>query len=141
MRWYSIREDLGIDYYGTCVGYDRSEGRRCRSPTSLFMQDRASISLDIMLEDGIDWEQLTHDHPDEDYIDECLEQLACYILCPQHFRDQKCSLISDWKRRILARERERILQEVRALETTVETITTMIESVSLANQQPILEDV
>lgn len=66
MPWYSVRKDLGLDNIDTCVGYEHSEGRRCRSPTSLFMKDLASMTFEIWSHDGIHWEQLTHDHPDED---------------------------------------------------------------------------
>ena len=141
MRWWSVREDLGIDNINTCVGNARSGGRRCRNPISLSKKDLAWRTLESLSEDGIHWEQLTHDHPDEYDIHECFEQLACFLLCPEHPREQKRSLIKVWKQRTLARERERISQEGRDLESTVETITTMIESFSLAVQQPILERV
>ena len=137
MRWLSVREDLGIDNIDTCVGYARSANRRCRSLTPSNFKNWACTILEGMSENGLQWEQLTDGYPDE-YI---FEELAIFLLCSQHHRDQKRSLIAGWKQRALARERERVLQEVRALETTVETITTMIESASLAVQQPIREPI
>ena len=137
MRWLSVREDLGIDNIDTCVGFAVSKNRRCRSPTPSAQKYWAHASLERISENGIQWQQLSNGHFDEYLFDE----LAQLLLCSRHHRDQKSSIIAGWKQRALARERDRISQEVRALETTVETITTMMERVSLAAQQPIPEPV
>ena len=137
MRWLSVREDLGIDSIDTCVGYALSKNRRCRNPIPFTQKEWACATLKRMSENGIQREQLTDDHPDE----HVLEELAELLLCSLHYWDQKHSLITGWKQRALARERERRLQEVGASETTMETITTMVGSVSLAAQQTILERV
>ena len=135
MRCLSAREDLGIDNIDTCVGYALSKNRRCRNPIPFTQKERACATFKRISENGIQREQLTNDH-----LDECVfEDLAELLLCSLHYWDQKDSLITGWKQRALDRERERRLQEVRAQETTVETITTMIEGVSLAAQQTILE--
>ena len=135
MRWSSVREDLSIDNIDTCVGFAVSKNRRCRHPTPSAQKYWARASLERISENGIQWQQLTHGHFDEYLFDE----LAQLLLCSRHHREQKRSIIAGWKQRALSRERERVSQEVRALETTVETITTMIESVSLAVQQHIPE--
>ena len=135
MRWLSIREDLGIDNIDTCVGHALSKNRRCRNPIPFADKEWACATIKRMSESGIQQEQLTSDHPDEDIF----EELAEPLLCSLHYWDQKDSLITGWKQRALARARERRLQEARASENAVETITTMFRSVSLDAQRTILE--
>ena len=135
MRWLSVREDLGINNIDTCLGYALSKNRRCRNPISFTEKEWACATFKRISESGIQREQLIDDHLDEDVF----EELAELLLCSLHYWDQKHSLITGWKQRALARERERRLQEARASENTVETITTMFESVGLAAQRTILE--
>ena len=137
MPWLSVREDLGIDNIDTCVGYAFSKNRRCRNPIPFDDKNWACATLKRMSQNDIQRIQLTDDLLDEDVF----EELAEVLLCSLHYWDQKDSLITGWKQRALARERERRLQEVRASINTVETITTMIESVSLATKKTVRERV
>ena len=137
MPWLSVREDIGIDDIDTCVGYAFTKNRRCRNPIPFDDKNRACATLKRMSQIDIQWKQLTDNLLDEDVF----EELAELLLCSLHYWDQKHSFITGWKQRALARERERRLQEVRVHVNTVETITTMIESVSLAAKKAVRERV
>ncbi|KAM0801868.1 hypothetical protein BDR22DRAFT_887928 [Usnea florida] len=137
MPWLSVREDIGIDNIDTCVGYAFSKNRRCRNPIPFDDKNLACATLKRMSQIDIQGKKLTDDLLDEDVF----EELAEVLLCSLHYWDQKHSLITGWKQRALARERERRLQEMRSSINTVETITTMIEGVSLAGKKTIRERV
>ena len=131
----SVRKDLGVDNIDNCVGYALSKNRRCRNPIPFASKEQACEIFKRMSENGIPPEQLTDDHLDEDVF----EELAELLLCSLHYADQKDSLITGWKQRALTRQREPGVREMRASETTVETITTMVENVSLTTRYTILE--
>lgn len=126
MPWFPY-EVLEIDDISACVGYADSRDRRCGNRLSFAKTEAAEILLGRMSCDV---------SPSTARMNEYLEQLAHYLLCPPWHDGQAPSLIATWKQRVLRFRRTQVVQAIRDLETTMNDITARLEASSLAYPQP-----